>query len=174
MEEDQLELTPGSREWAEREYARALAAPGKFIDEEWPLDIRAGPDGSNEKRSAKVWKRATDICNGPSGKPALFIEGLSHEDIAQGCSGTCYLCAGLASMAHEMPELVKGCFIKQNIEKGVYMIQLKGGSYKGEKECFMLMDDCECSHVTAPFLNFILLTPLTPRIPELYLHSKRT
>ena len=147
MEEDQLELTQG-REWAEREYARALAAPGKFIDEEWPLDIRAGPDGSNEKRSAKVWKRATDICNGPSGKPALFIEGLSHEDIAQGCSGTCYLCAGLASMAHEMPELVKGCFIKQNIEKGVYMIQLKGGSYKGEKTCLWMIVVFACEHLS--------------------------
>lgn len=50
-------------------------------------------------------------------------------------------------MAREMPETLKTCFIKQDIEKGVYMIQLKGGSYKGEKECYMLMDDCECKKI---------------------------
>ena len=29
---------PGSLAWAEKEYSKALSAPGKFIDSEWPAE----------------------------------------------------------------------------------------------------------------------------------------
>ena len=38
-------------------------------------------------------------------------------------------------MAKEMPELINNCFLKHDVDKGIYMIKFYGGLYKGEKVC---------------------------------------
>ena len=106
-------------------------------DEEWP----AGPGRLGKRHEEDCWKwvRAEDYNRGP-GWPVLYLDGLDPKDISQGSSGTCFLLAALAALAYQRPELLKRMFLKHDIKKGIFMIKFFGSSYKGEKECVVLLD----------------------------------
>ena len=115
-----------------------MASNDQFTDEEWPFgEARLG---KRHKDDVCKWVRATEYNKG-RGKPRLYEDGLDAKDISQGSSGTCYLLAAMATIAHQHPDLLKKMFLKHDIDKGIFMIKFYGSTYKGEKECVVLLDD---------------------------------
>lgn len=130
-------VVEGTRAWAEAEYTKALAAPGRFEDAAWPRAERSGDNDAD----ISSWTTALAINRG-SGKPMLYDPkgGAGSEDISQGSSGTCYLLAGMAALTQRQT-LLQRMFIKHDVDKGIFMIKFFGTSYKGQEECVVLLDD---------------------------------
>ena len=132
--------TIGTRAWCEQIYQTVINGNDKFTDTEWDISKNFNVRTGNGNKSVSKWIRAGDYNLGP-GQPILYKDNLNPKDISQGSSGTCYLLAGLAAMAECRPDLIKRCFLKHNVDKGIYMIKFYGGIYQGEKECVVLLDD---------------------------------
>ena len=115
-----------------------MQGTSQFVDEEWPAGNQRL--GKRHEDDSSKWVRAVDYNRGPN-QPVLYKDGLEPSDISQGASGTCFLLAALAAIAHNSPELIKKMFLKHDVEKGIYMIKFYGMSYKGEKDCVVLLDD---------------------------------
>lgn len=73
---------------------RCKATGGKYTDEGFPaatdsasVVFKNKEDPTDELQLPHEWQRLSDICD----NPRLFVDGVTADDIQQGCVGTCYL-----------------------------------------------------------------------------------
>ena len=178
MEEDRQKrelaadsLRWGTLSWAEEHFEKAKKSDVLYKDKVWPVGrTRTGEkiqkSGSTRvkykngfKQDGYFWKRAPDIAaHMKRGSKAVLVSGgFDVVDVNQGESdiNTSFLLASMASLAERRPELLQRCFLKQDIDKGVYMMKFYGCSYHGQEECVVLMDDVVAMKNSSPLeLNF--------------------
>ncbi len=62
---------------------------------------------------------------------ALFVDGVSYDDVVQGSIGDCYLVAAFSSLAHTNPDLIKDAFTEN--PDGTYSVRFfekRGATYE--------------------------------------------
>ena len=72
------------------------------------------------------FKRLSDIVRqtaGPDAKPTLIKDGIRPGDMLQGQIGTCFLLGAIGAVASRGSERIRSCFIKYDIEIGIYGVR---------------------------------------------------
>ena len=160
----------GTQEWADEKFEEAKKSNESYKDKVWPVgttrtgEMEKKTDTSEKykngfKQDGYLWKRGTDIAahmkRGSKACLAANSDKFDVLDVNQGSSNTGFLLASMASLAERRPDLLKKCFLKKDIEKGVYMMKFYGCSYHGQEECVVLMDDVIAMNKNRPIeLNY--------------------